>query len=71
MFCELVRVQELISAWAVSEQSTGNADLILYISELLANMKVKDTVVFTEMYEMGLEGTSATALMESWHRTVK
>lgn len=34
-------------------------------------MKVKVTVVFIEMCEMGLEGTSATALMEFWHRTMK
>lgn len=31
LFCELVRGQELISAWADSEQSSENAHLILYI----------------------------------------
>lgn len=34
-------------------------------------MKIKDTVVLIEMYEMGLEGTYTTALIEFWHRTVK
>lgn len=31
LFCQLVRGQELISAWADSEQSSENAHLILYI----------------------------------------
>jgi len=32
-------------------------------------MKTKDTIVFIESYEMGLEGTRAAGLMELWHRT--
>ena len=39
--------------------------------ESLASMKIKDTVVFIEMYEMGLEGTDTTALIEFWHGTRK
>lgn len=30
--------------------------------ESLANMKIKDTVAFIEMYEMGLEGTDIILL---------
>jgi len=34
-------------------------------------MKIKDTVVFIEICETGLEGTDTTALVEFWHRTMK
>lgn len=43
----------------------------LYTFESLPNMKIKVTVVFMEMYEMGLEGTNTTVLIEFWHRTMK
>lgn len=39
--------------------------------ESLASMKIKDAVVFREMHGMGLEGTSAADLIESWHRAMK
>lgn len=41
------------------------------MSVLLASMKIKDTVVLIEMYEIGLEGTGTTALIEFWHNTMK
>jgi len=41
----------------------------LYVFESLTSMKTKDTIVFIESYEMGLEGTRAAGLMELWHRT--
>lgn len=31
----------------------------LYVFESLTSMKTKDTIVFIESYEMGLEGTRA------------
>lgn len=41
----------------------------LYVFESLTSMKTKDTIVFIESYEMGLEGTRAADLMKLWHRT--
>lgn len=43
----------------------------LYVLESLTSMKTKDTVVFIELYEMGLQGSRAADLMELWHRAVK
>lgn len=43
----------------------------LCMFESLASMKIKDAVVFREMHGMGLEGTSAADLIESWHRAMK
>lgn len=43
----------------------------LCVFESLASMKIKDAVVFREMSGMGLEGTSAADLIESWHRAMK